>query len=57
MSDVDQTTELQQPEVRRLRRRAIKKLNYADFSRLSQVADEIVFENSLKKVQRVIRCF
>ncbi len=55
MSDVDQTTELQQLEMGRLRRRAVKKLNYADFSRLPQVADEVVFENSPRKVERVIK--
>eukprot|EP01084_Bolivina_argentea_P272252 463495_1 len=53
MSDVDQTTELQQPEVRRLRRRAIKKLNYADFSRLSQVDNDNICSADAEKLKQI----
>ncbi len=57
MSGVDPPTELQQPKVGRLRRCTVKNLNYADFSRLSQVADEVVLENSFQKVERAISFF
>ncbi len=52
MSGIAQNIELQ-PERRLHRRRTVKQLNYADFSRLSQVTDEVVCEDSLRKAEWV----